>query len=101
MPSVLITRPASMCEALAATLEELGYEAICEPLISISPLQAPQPQAGAIDAIAITSGNALLALKERQSGIAGLLDVPCFCVGARTAENARTFGFHNVQSADS
>ena len=101
MPSILITRPAAMAEALAATLEDIGYEAVCEPLLSISPLHAPQPEAGAIDAIAITSSNALLALKERQSSIAELLNAPCFCVGARTAESARKFGFCNVQSADS
>jgi uroporphyrinogen-III synthase len=99
MPSVLITRPAAMAEALSVILQKCGYETVCEPLLSIAPTHTPQPQTDKIDAIAITSSNALLALKERQCGITGLLDVPCFCVGPRTAESARTFGFRNVQNS--
>jgi uroporphyrinogen-III synthase len=101
MPSVLITRPAAMAEALALTLQQHGYETVCEPLLSIAPIHTPQPQTDKVDAIAITSSNALLALKERQCGIADLLELPCFCVGLRTAENARSFGFRNVQNSSS
>jgi uroporphyrinogen-III synthase len=70
-----------------------------EPLLSIVPISTPRPQPGKIDAIMITSGNALLAVKERQDDLASLFGIPCFRVGPRTAEKARAFGFRRVQNA--
>jgi uroporphyrinogen-III synthase len=99
MPSVLITRPKIMSETLAATLQGLGYETVIEPLLSITPLSSPSPHTSVIDAVMITSGNALLVLQDRQSEITGLLDILCFCVGSRTAKAAEAFGFRRVLHA--
>ena len=99
MPAVLITRPKAMSEALAATLQGLGYVTAIEPLLSIVPLPTLRPQTGTVDAVMITSSNTLFALKKRQSEIADLFDIFCYCVGPRTAETARAFGFRQVHAA--
>jgi uroporphyrinogen-III synthase len=100
MPSVLITRPRETAEPLAAELERLGYRAVIEPLLSIKPLVALRPPGGLPDAVIITSGSALQALADRREQITDLLNLPCFCVGPRTAEKATAFGFQRVQNAE-
>ena len=100
MPSILITRPCIVAEPLALELERLGYRTVIEPLLSIEPLVMPRPPGGFPQAIIITSGSALSALAGRREQIADLLDLPCFCVGPRTAEKASAFGFRHVQNAE-
>ncbi|HUY68402.1 MAG TPA: uroporphyrinogen-III synthase [Alphaproteobacteria bacterium] len=100
MPSILITRPTEAAETLAAELQNLGYETVIEPLLAIKPLATPRP-AITPQAIMITSGNALGALEKRRQEIGDLLALPCFCVGARTAEKARAFGFRKIAGAAS
>jgi len=101
MPSVLITRPLATAETMAAALQNLGYETAIEPLLSIKPTHVRQPKTGAIDAVMITSGSALATLENRPEEMEELFDIPCFCVGLRTAEKARVFGFRKVQHAAS
>ncbi|MGE3623875.1 MAG: uroporphyrinogen-III synthase [Bdellovibrionales bacterium] len=96
-PAVLITRPAAMAGTLASRLHALGYETVIEPLLSIVPTCAPRP-AGKVDAVMITSGNVFSVLEEH-SVPDGLLDLPCYCVGPRTATKARAFGFRDVRNS--
>ncbi len=99
MSRILITRPLLASENLAAALQKLGYETVIEPLLSIEPIAEPCPGIDAIDAVIITSNNALRMLEGRQSELAALFDRPCFCVGPRTAEKVQAFGFRKVQNS--
>jgi uroporphyrinogen-III synthase len=99
MPTILITRPKVMSETLASTLQGLGYATAIEPLLTIELLATPRPEEGVIDAVMITSGNALLAMQGRKDDVAVIFDTPCFCVGPRTAEAARVFGFRRAQNS--
>lgn len=99
MAAVLLTRPRVDSEVLAAALGKLGYQTVVEPLLTVEPLPALLPQAS-YDAVMITSGNALTALAGRALP-ADILGLPCFCVGPRTAERARAFGFRDVHSSAS
>ena len=97
MVSVLLTRPKNASESLAHELERNGYESIIEPLLVIEPLTTPRPDISGCGTVMITSSNAL----ETGQELAALFDLPCFCVGPRTAEKARSTGFRNVRSSSS
>jgi uroporphyrinogen-III synthase len=96
MATVLLTRPRAASENLADELRRLGYTCVIEPLLAIEPLNTPPPVTPAeICAVMITSANAL----EAGHGLAAFFDLPCFCVGARTAARARNVGFSHAQGA--
>jgi len=97
MASVLITRPQATALPLAEKLRLLGYETAIEPLLDIAPLGAAKPETKDIDAVMVTSGNALDMVDP--AAIAGLARLPCFCVGPRTGQKARAMGFSNVQNS--
>jgi uroporphyrinogen-III synthase len=101
MTSVLITRPRGAAEPFASELEREGYEAAIEPLLSIIPLETPAPHIGNVDAVMITSRNALLTFDQRPQALSAFFDLPCFCIGPRTAEKARQFGFTHVHNGES
>lgn len=90
---VLVTRSEPGASETAERLSARGYTPIVEPLFAIETIASALP---AFDALAFTSLNGVLtfaALTPRR-------DVPVFCVGARTAEEARNAGFAEVESAD-
>jgi uroporphyrinogen-III synthase len=97
MTAVLITRPVVAAVHLAEKLHKLGYAPLVEPLLTIVPSGEPRPAAKSLRAVIITSRNALAALVLRRKEIADLLTLPCYCVGPRTAEAARVFGFQHVK----
>jgi uroporphyrinogen-III synthase len=96
MKSVLLTRPTMFSESLAALLEDLGYRTIVEPILTIEPRQNARPDADPPGAVMLTSRNAVAMLHNRRDEVLDLLDLPCFCVGIRTADSARSFGFRHV-----
>lgn len=95
---VLVTRPEPGASETAARLEALGFEAVVLPLTRIVPLDAgPEPDPNAVDAIAVTSVNAL---RHASPAMAATLSAkPVFAVGDVTAEAARQSGFAVVSSA--
>lgn len=97
MVSVLITRPLAASQNLAEELLRHGYDSIIESLLVIEPLTVAPPNLSEIQAIMITSQNAL----ETGQGLECFFHIPCFCVGTRTAEKARALGFQKVQSSNS
>lgn len=101
MVSVLITRPQASAEFLAYELQLRGYAGIIEPLLSIVSTDMPQPDLSEIQALMITSANALTALEAGDYELDSLLSMPCFCVGPRTAEKASLFGFRKIYSSAS
>jgi len=96
MPTILITRPQAASELLAEALAEQGYDGLIEPLLTIRSTDVPSPEVKEIQAIMITSANALTALDKGSYDTDGLLGLPCFCVGPRTAERAAQFGFRRT-----
>lgn len=100
MPTVLVTRPRSESESLAACLEGLGFETWVEPLLTPVPSEMPRPAAGGVRALVLTSAQSLVALQGRREALADLMHRPVFCVGPHTADVARAFGFQDVVAAE-
>ncbi|MCR5857031.1 uroporphyrinogen-III synthase [Mesorhizobium sp. J428] len=91
---VLVTRPEPGASATARALRLAGFEPVVLPLTEIRPLPAKPVDAQAIDAVAITSANALR--HASPSLLAELARCPLYAVGKATAETAREAGFLNI-----
>jgi uroporphyrinogen-III synthase len=96
MPSVLLTRPQKDSEQAARRLTQLGYECVIEPLLTIRPVSTPAPALDNPQAVMITSAHALDCLDRAVCASAGLLRLPCFCVGPASGAAAEAFGFASV-----
>jgi uroporphyrinogen-III synthase len=93
---VLVTRPAPEARRTSLRLVELGFEPVELALTEIVALPvAAESLPARINAVAVTSGNALRHATPEL--IALLAGKPCFAVGAKTAQQARTFGFSAVE----
>jgi uroporphyrinogen-III synthase len=95
---ILVTRPRSEAEATAVKLRARGCEVLVAPLLHVEPIIA-EFGAGPWSAVALTSANAVRAL-EKHPQLNGLLALPVFTVGRRTAAAARAIGFRDVASAE-
>ncbi len=99
--NILITRPKEDAEVLAAALQEMGFNPIIEPLLTIEPiykdkkllesLLAKNPQA-----VLITSKYAVVALAH----MTALRNISILTSGETTAACAREAGFKNVASVN-
>jgi len=94
MVSVLITRPQAVSLTLATELKRHGYMSFIEPMLKIVPAAGTLPNVNP-QAVMITSVNALDTIAADR--IPNLLALPCFCVGARSSEKAKQFGFRHVK----
>ncbi|HEV7693581.1 MAG TPA: uroporphyrinogen-III synthase [Hyphomonadaceae bacterium] len=94
MTRVLVTRSEPGASETAQRLVGLGFEPIVEPVFEIEPIDGVALPA--FGALAFTSANGVRAFAR----LSPRRDVPVFCVGARTADEARAVGFANVTSAD-
>jgi uroporphyrinogen-III synthase len=95
---ILVTRPEPDAERSAAALRERGHDATVLPLMGVEPVAA-EIGAGPWGAVIATSANACRAIAPRPEA-AGLLCLPLFAVGRRTAQAARTAGFADVTAAE-
>lgn len=93
-PLVLITRPAEAAEALRVELETRGFATMVEPMISIEPLSPTPFELQGVQALVLTSANAVPALTEEAK------KVKIFAVGKATAAAARASGCHDVVASD-
>lgn len=92
---LLVTRPLADAEPQAAKLQALGHETIISPLLEVELIDpGPLPLAGA-QALIVTSGNALRALRQRAE-LGKALELPLFAVGTATSDLAREMGFARV-----
>lgn len=100
MPTVLVTRLMPFAGSLIKELEQNGYDVIHESLLSVEPLYYRRPElpSGRL-IVTLTSRVTLEILEQRRDEILDLLSMPCYCVGDKTADDARRFGFINVISA--
>jgi uroporphyrinogen-III synthase len=99
MATVLLTRPEVASHRLAQTVALLGYRAIIEPMLSIQAFPSGAPDLQAVQAVAVTSSNAIDVLGTIFFDKT-ILTLPCFCVGMNTAAAAHEFGFTDVRCAD-
>lgn len=92
---VLVTRPQPGAGATARRLDELGFDPVVLPLTEIRSLAVdPLPAATPIDAVVVTSTNALR--YARPELLVPFLGRPCFAVGTETAAAAGKAGFSRV-----
>ncbi|SCX29393.1 uroporphyrinogen-III synthase [Agrobacterium rosae] len=100
---VVVTRPQASGEKTAALLRERGHEPVLIPLTE--PVHradvAIQALAKPLQALAVTSAEAIRVLAGRGLAAPEILHLPLFAVGTASAEAARKAGFHNVTAGDS
>ena len=96
---LLVTRSIEDAEPLAAALRDRGIEAVLEPLMSITDVDAPgldtDLDSGGVQALLITSANGIRAFARRTSR----RDIAVFAVGDTSARTAGELEFAGVRSA--
>ncbi len=92
---LLVTRSIEDAEPLAAALRRCGYEAVLEPLMSITDVDVPDQVPDGAQALLITSANGIRAFARWNSR----RDIAVFAVGDASARAARDLGFAEVRSA--
>lgn len=97
--AILVTRPQPDNEATGASLRARGFDVLLAPMLRFEPVALPDGPGADYAAVIVTSANALRAV-EPQLTECGLLELPLFAVGERTASVARKAGFGTVISAD-
>jgi uroporphyrinogen-III synthase len=95
---MLVTRPEPDASETVVRLGALGIEGMACPLLVHQTLPASLPEADGFAAMALTSTNALRALRER-GVLERYLKLPVYAVGSRTAAAARSLGFRQVTHA--
>jgi uroporphyrinogen-III synthase len=79
---VLVVRPEADARRTAARLAARGHEVLVAPVLRIEATDEPAPL-GRLDAVVVTSANAVPALASVRERVAG---TPLFAVGGRTAD---------------
>ncbi|MBV1889309.1 MAG: uroporphyrinogen-III synthase, partial [Proteobacteria bacterium] len=93
---LLITRPLAASETLIAALLAEGHSVICSPLLDIQFRTLQVLDLQGVQGFIVTSINGV----EGLSRSIEVRDLPIYCVGDKTAEEAGKKGFSNVKSAD-
>jgi len=91
---ILITRPEPGASQTAARLRQMGLCALIAPALEIRALPARLPPPDRVQAVLVSSANALAALPDDWHGR------KLFAVGGATAAHARAAGFRDVRDAD-
>jgi uroporphyrinogen-III synthase len=94
MRRVLVTRPEPGASATAQVLRSAGFDPAALPLTEVRPLPADEFEMPTIDAVAVTSANALR--HASHSLLARITTLPLYAVGEATADTAGDAGFSNV-----
>ena len=92
---LLVTRPEPDALKLGGVLEERGYEATVDPLLSVSFEGSEPVDLDSAQALIATSRNALRAIKASPVLVEARM-LPLFAVGKATAAEARALGFETV-----
>src|SRR5215475_2235700 len=96
--TILVTRPQPDNERTGASLRARGFDVLLAPMLRFEPVPLQEDAGADYAAVIVTSANALRAVEAQLAG-SGLLNLPLFAVGDRTADAARELGFRNVVSA--
>lgn len=92
---VAVTRPQPDADRQAEKLIALGHEVIVEPMMSVEFLDVGPLDLSGVQALAVTSRNALRALARRGNSDRAK-DMPLYAVGEATAALAESLGFADV-----
>lgn len=92
-PRVLVTRSEPGASETAQRLRQAGFAPVVESLFAIAPIDVTPPD---FDALAFTSANGV----RRFARLSPRRDAPVFCVGERTAQEAREAGYTRVVSSN-
>jgi uroporphyrinogen-III synthase len=95
---LIVTRPQDDAVRTAAALAVRGHAAVISPVLAIAPIADAAIGPGPWRAIAVTSANAVAAMRSHPR-LAALQSYPVFAVGSRTADAARAAGFTQVTAA--
>lgn len=98
MIGALVLRPEPGNTETATALERLGIDVIRQPLFEVRPVAWRPPRPGQVDALLLTSANAVRHAGEDLRALAAL---PVLAVGAATAAAARGAGLCVVLIGDS
>ncbi|WP_068313080.1 uroporphyrinogen-III synthase [Polycladidibacter hongkongensis] len=98
---VILTRSEEDSRASMGLLAQRGYEVLLAPMLREEPIAAQVGTAADFGAIAFTSKRAPRALLRAvpRAVAEGLMGLPVFAVGAKTASAVRRSGFDNVSVA--
>ena len=102
MPSrsgVLVTRPEPGLSETMAAVARLGFTPVAGSLLRITGRATRLPGASRLDAIVLTSGQAVAALAAAARDDPGLRALLVFAVGDSTASRMRAAGFAHTSSA--
>jgi uroporphyrinogen-III synthase len=94
---LVLTRPKQDSERSAVPLRARGHDVLIAPLMRIETIAADLDRH--CGAIVVTSANAIAAVAAHEARD-GLIPLPVYAVGERTANAARAVGFADVTSAD-
>src|SRR5690554_5761508 len=94
---IVVTRPRPDAERTAGNLRARGHQVLVAPLMRVEPVEADL--AGTWSGIVITSANAPAAIADNPAR-RGLLALPVYAVGRRSAQAAESVGFASVSAAD-
>ena len=90
MRRLAILRPEPGASATADRARAMGLEPVVMPLFAVEPVEWAVPDPAGIDALLLTSANAV---RHGGDGLARLRQLPVYAVGEATAEAAREAGF--------
>ena len=96
---LLLTRPKSDDDPLPALLRARGHSVSIDPLLRIDALPPPDIDLSQLQAVAVTSSNALRVLRGGPLH-ARILHLPVYAVGGGTAGTARLMGFNDVRHGE-
>lgn len=96
---LVVTRPEPEASRTAELLRARGHVVVVAPLLRVELIADADLGAGPWGGVVITSATALQAIAAHPRK-AGLVALPLFAVGRRSAEAARAAGFTTVHSAD-
>lgn len=97
MRVVLLTRSLLLAPPSSVKLRQLGYGVFHEPLLTIRPLALPRPSFTIRPIVIITSRVVFDVLSSRKEDVESFFICPCYCVGEKTAQAARSFGFTDIR----
>jgi uroporphyrinogen-III synthase len=93
---IAVTRPLEDSERTAAVLRARGHEVLMAPLMQVETVKAAL--ATNWGAVIVTSANAAAALASHPARD-GLIKLPLYAVGKRSADAARAIGFTDIVTA--
>jgi uroporphyrinogen-III synthase len=93
---ILITRPLTDAQSWRARLEATGINVTVDPLLTIEWMPPQRLDFTEVQALIVTSRNALRALANGPV-LAACLHLPVYAVGSMTGADARNLGFRDVR----